>query len=77
MSFLPSVCPYERKILSVPQAGTKRCSVVAPLRGTECQREAQKGKGKGGKRKREEERGRESKRKGGRGRERKREKLRR
>ena len=38
------------------QAGTKRCSVVAPLRGTDCKREVQGG------RKIYEERGREMKR---------------
>ena len=47
------------KIVSTHQAGTKCCSVVAPLRGTECKKETQRGRGE---RKREEERGRERKR---------------
>ena len=31
--------------LSREQAGTKCCSVVAPLRGTECKKEAHRGRG--------------------------------
>ena len=44
------------------QAGTKRCSVVATLQGTECLREAQRGRESGRQFKREGERGRERRR---------------
>ena len=43
----------------IEQAGTKRCSVVAPLRGTECEREAQRGRGTERKKERERDRKRE------------------